>query len=68
MKLNNVEFLLMNNPMRAWVQELVEIKAFTGVTNLVRDGEVLEIGYGNGNGARLIDKYFHPKKIYMVLI
>lgn len=54
----------MNNPMRAWVQELVEIKAFTDTTNLVRGGQVLEIGCGNGNGARLIDKYFHPKKVY----
>lgn len=64
MKLNNLEFILMNNPIRAIIQEQYEIKAFLDVESRVKDKEVLEIGCGNGHGATLIDKYFHPGKVY----
>ena len=52
----------MNNPVRAWIQDNVEIKPFLKYVN-GKTGKVLEIGCGNGHGTRLINKYFRPKKI-----
>lgn len=63
MKLNPFEFLIINNPIRRFVQSQIEIKGFLGVPNYVKGGKVLEIGCGSGYGAKLIDKYFKPKEI-----
>lgn len=65
MKLNPFEFLIVNNPIRRFIQSQIEIKGFLGVPNLVKGGgKVLEIGCGNSHGAKLINKYFKPKEIY----
>lgn len=64
MKLNPFEFLIVNNPIRRFVQDQIEIRGFLGVPNLVKGGKVLEIGCGNGHGTKLINKYFKPKEIY----
>lgn len=64
MKLNPLEFIIVNNPVRRFVQSQIEIKGFLGVLNYVKDGKVLEIGCGSGYGAKLINKYFKPKEIY----
>lgn len=64
MKLNTAEFLLMNNPLRRFIQDIVEIRPFIDFANQSKNWDVLEIGCGNGNGAKLIDKYFHPIKIH----
>lgn len=66
MKLNKVEFIAMNNPLRAIVQKYVEIKKIRDITTLPKGKVVLEIGCGNGNGAKLIQKYFSPKQIYAI--
>ena len=63
MKLNRIEFGLMNNPIRAFIQEQYEIKAFLNNKSHRNTEEVLEIGCGNGQGAYLINKYFHPLHI-----
>lgn len=54
----------MNNLARAWIQEHFELRKFLDIPNTAKDGQVLEIGCGNGFGATLITKYFFPKKIY----
>ena len=64
MKLNKLEFLLMDNPVRNIVQDLIEIKRLRKWSNLPSNKTVLEIGCGTGNGSRLIRKYFQAKKIY----
>lgn len=63
MKLNYPEFLLMNNPARAYVQEKYELPVLMNMLESKTFDQVLEIGCGNGNGAKLIRKYFNPLHI-----
>lgn len=62
MKLNRIEFLLMNNPLRGLIQQKYEFPALARMTAIRRPDTVLEIGCGNGNGTRLIETHFHPKR------
>jgi len=66
MIVNKLEFLLMNNPIRAHIQDRIEAKEFGRLSSLPPDKVVLEIGCGNGTGTKLIKKYFSPKEIYAV--
>ena len=63
MKLNCLEFLLMNNPIRAYVQEKYELPILMNMLTSNTFDSVLEIGCGNGNGTKLIKKYFNPLHI-----
>ncbi len=63
MKLNRLEFLLMNNPIRAFVQEMHEVRVLRAMTSIGNIERALEIGCGNGYGTKLIKKYFSPKRI-----
>ena len=62
MKTNLLEFNLMNNPVRSWIQRNIEIKPFLHHSSS-KGGVILEIGCGNGYGTKLINKYFQPKQI-----
>lgn len=64
MKMNLLEFIVVNNPIRKFVQSKIEIKGFLDVPNFVKNKKVLEIGCGNGYGTNLINKYFQPKEVY----
>ncbi|PIN93090.1 class I SAM-dependent methyltransferase [Candidatus Pacearchaeota archaeon CG10_big_fil_rev_8_21_14_0_10_31_24] len=64
MKLNKIEFLLMNNPIRNIIQKHIEVKRLRNWSNLPPNKTVLEIGCGTGNGSRLIKKHFQAKRIY----
>ena len=64
MILNKIEFLLMNNFVRAFIQDKIEAKRLRRLSSLPKGKNVLEIGCGNGTGTKLIIKYFIPKKIY----
>jgi len=66
MKLNRLEFIAMNNPVRAYIQEKYEIRILRSMTQAVNSGTVLEIGCGNGTGSRLIKKYFSPQRIIAI--
>lgn len=66
MIMNKVEFWLMNNSIRGFIQETIEIKNFVRFSNLSPNKTVLEIGCGDGKGTKLIKKYFHPHEIYAV--
>ncbi|MBI3032771.1 class I SAM-dependent methyltransferase [Candidatus Woesearchaeota archaeon] len=66
MILNKIEFMMMNNPLRAFIQKKIEIKRLRKYATLEKDKIVLEIGCGNGNGTTLIKQYFSPKKIYAI--
>lgn len=63
MKLNTFEFLLVNNPVRAFVQEAYEARIFKQFSSTREFDTALEIGCGNGNGTRIIKKLFSPNKI-----
>jgi ubiquinone/menaquinone biosynthesis C-methylase UbiE len=63
MKLNRLEFYLMNNPIRSYVQEKYEFPLLLNMLSAKSFDSVLEIGCGSGNGTRLIKKYFNPKQI-----
>jgi len=57
----------MNNPFRAIVQEKYEIPILLGMSSGGKKYScALEIGCGNGNGARLIKKYFDPDRIVAI--
>ena len=66
MIMNRVEFFLMNNPIRGFIQETIEIKKFLKLSRLPPGKTVLEIGCGDGKGTKLIKKYFRPRQIYAV--
>ncbi|MBI4080292.1 MAG: class I SAM-dependent methyltransferase [Candidatus Levybacteria bacterium] len=63
MLMNKLEFFAMNNPMRALIQEILEVKTLRKFSQLPQNKKVLEIGCGNGTGTKLIKKYFRPKSI-----
>ncbi len=63
MKLNKLEFLAMNNPVRAFIQENYEVRILRAMASKKERGTILEIGCGNGTGSRLIRKYFSAEKI-----
>jgi ubiquinone/menaquinone biosynthesis C-methylase UbiE len=63
MRLNNFEFLLMNNPVRSFIQEMHEVRVLRGMTSIGNIDRALEIGCGNGHGSKLIKKYFRPRLI-----
>lgn len=63
MLLNTVEFLSMNNPLRAFIQNVYELPKLRQMTTLKNNIAVLEVGCGNGTGTKLISKYFNPNHI-----
>ncbi len=64
MLMNKFEYFLMHNPLRHRIQDNVITKYLKPLSNLKKDGKILEIGCGNGVGAKLIKKHFTPKIIY----
>jgi ubiquinone/menaquinone biosynthesis C-methylase UbiE len=61
MELNKLEFYLMNNPIRRWLQKNVEFKTFKGFLdehNLSLEGKVvLDAGCGSGYSTKLIQQF-----------
>ena len=55
--------MLMNNPVRAFIQDNYDLKTLRNMSSIKTIGKALEIGCGNGNGTRLIKKYFAPRDI-----
>ncbi len=63
MLLNKFEFFLMNNPLRGFVQKMVEIPRIKSIAVVPVNGKVLEIGCGSGLGTQLIHEHFLPSSI-----
>jgi ubiquinone/menaquinone biosynthesis C-methylase UbiE len=63
MKLNKFEFVLMNNPIRAFIQKKYEIRILRKMSPITNIGIALEIGCGSGYGTKLIKQHFCAKKI-----
>ncbi len=60
MKLNN------HNPIRGYIQENYELQILRTMTSINNIQTALEIGCGNGNGTKLIKKYFSPRNIIAI--
>ena len=54
MKLNNLEFALMNNPIRAWSQHALETPRLIGPHGSLARQHVLEVGCGRGVGTEIL--------------
>jgi ubiquinone/menaquinone biosynthesis C-methylase UbiE len=66
MKLNAIEFIAMNNPVRRFIQDRYELPILRAMSP-PRDIETaLEIGCGSGHGTKLIRKYFSAANIIAV--
>ncbi len=63
MRLNLLEFCLMNNNVRRFIQEHYEFNILKKMMFSKQLQSVLEIGCGSGNGSRLINDCFHPQTI-----
>ena len=63
MILNRLEFMLMNNPVRAALQRHIEAPRFVRMGGSVRGGKALEIGCGRGMGVELILDLFGAKSV-----
>jgi len=66
MVLNQVEFYIMNHPIRAFVQERYELPVFLKLSSRRRYSRVLEIGCGSGNGSRLLGRYYRLSHLFAV--
>jgi len=66
MILNKLEFLMMNNPIRNFIQKHLEIKRLRKLSDLSPSKTILEIGCGTGHGSKLIKKSFQAKRIYAI--
>jgi ubiquinone/menaquinone biosynthesis C-methylase UbiE len=63
MRLNRIEFALMNNPVRAAVQRRVEAKRFLEMGGAMSGGTALEIGCGRGVGVEIILDLFGAERV-----
>jgi ubiquinone/menaquinone biosynthesis C-methylase UbiE len=54
MKLNRLEFLMMNNLVRAWSQRALEAPRLIGPPGTLRGQRVLEVGCGRGVGVEIL--------------
>ncbi len=63
MRLNRLEFALMNNPVRAAVQRRLEAGVLLRMGGLVRGGSALEVGCGRGVGIEVIFDRFGADRV-----
>lgn len=54
MKLNDLEFVLMNNRLRAWIQRALETPLLIGPRGALHGKRVLEVGCGRGVGVEIL--------------
>jgi len=66
-RLNTVEFLAMNNPVRRALQRRFEMPAFEGLLKKakidLKEKRILDAGCGSGYGVELIQQTFHPSRL-----
>ena len=63
MRLNRVEFALMNNPVRAAVQRRVEARRLFEMGGAMPGGTALEVGCGRGVGVEIILDLFAAERV-----
>ena len=63
MRLNRLEFALMNNPLRAAIQRYVEAPQLLQMGGVMAGGRALELGCGRGVGTELILDVFRAERV-----
>lgn len=67
MRLNNIEFLIMNNFIRRLIQKLIEINLFNYFLKKhrinINNAIILDAGCGSGYSTKLISKRYNPKEL-----
>jgi ubiquinone/menaquinone biosynthesis C-methylase UbiE len=63
MRLNRVEFALMNNPLRAAIQRRVEARRLLEMGGAMGGGTALEVGCGRGVGVEIILDLFGAERV-----
>jgi ubiquinone/menaquinone biosynthesis C-methylase UbiE len=66
MKLNYLEFIVMNNSVRRIIQDKYELKILRQISSIKNIDNALEIGCGNGYGSKLIKKHFYANNIVAI--
>ncbi|MFT7433384.1 MAG: SAM-dependent methyltransferase [Alphaproteobacteria bacterium] len=64
MKVNTLERLFVNSPIRRFFQKHWEVPALIKLGGKPNNGSVAEIGCGSGYGVKLIHEQFHPSVIH----
>lgn len=59
MKISTLERCVVNNPMRRYVQEHLEVPQLIHLGGVPRLGRMLEVGSGSGYGVKMILKHFN---------
>ena len=65
MKLNVIERMYVNSPVRRLAQHLI-MQWFKGTMSLTPGSTILEIGCGRGVGAKLIQEAYQPNRLYLL--
>jgi ubiquinone/menaquinone biosynthesis C-methylase UbiE len=68
MKLNAVETLLVNNPVRTLVQRLYEARLLLELGGRLDGARVLEVGCGRGAGVEILLEHFGASRVYAIEI
>lgn len=67
MRLNRIEFIAMNNPVRRWVQKRIEFRLFNRFLDRhninLTNGVILDAGCGSGYSTRLIRSQYNPREL-----
>jgi len=67
MRLGRLEFLLMNNPLRRWLQKHIEFRIFKNQLQKrdihLEDGVIMDAGCGSGYSTELIVNEYHPSQV-----
>ena len=63
MKLNTIEFHLMNNPLRAWCQHRLEARQLLQLGGAAPGAAALEVGCGRGVGTEIILDRFQADRV-----
>ncbi|MBW2453726.1 MAG: class I SAM-dependent methyltransferase [Deltaproteobacteria bacterium] len=66
MKLNGIEELLMNNPVRSGIQRFVETPTLRRLGGRVDGLQTLEVGCGRGVGTQLIFEQFGAQQVHAI--
>ena len=66
MKLNRIEKLLMNNPVRSGIQRFVETPTLRRLGGRVDGLQALEVGCGRGVGTQLVFEQFGAQQVHAI--
>lgn len=67
MRLSRIEFIVMNNPIRRWIQKVIEFRLLSGFMPKhhidLNGGVILDTGCGSGYSTELIGNRYNPKEL-----